>query len=59
MGNHLRINQMNINQIQIPKNNRNNNMNIFRMANNIPMNNFDISKANNIGMNQMNKAGIN
>ena len=34
----MRINQMNINQIQIPKNNRNNNMNIFRMTNNIPMN---------------------
>ena len=29
---------MNINQIQILKNNRNNNMNIFQMANNIPMN---------------------
>ena len=55
----MRINQLNINQIQIPKNNRNNNMNIFRMAINIPMNNFDISKANNIVMNQMNKAGIN
>ena len=34
----MRINQMNINQIQIPKNNRNNNMNIFRMANIISMN---------------------
>ena len=34
----MRINQMNINQIQILKNNRNNNMNIFRMANIIPMN---------------------
>ena len=34
----MRINQMNINQIQILKNNRNNNMNIFQMANNIPMN---------------------
>ena len=55
----MQINQMNINQIQILKNNRNNNMNIFRMANNIPMNNFDISQSNNIGMNQMNKAGIN
>ena len=55
----MRINQMNINQIQIPKNNQNNDMNILRMANNIPMNNFDISQANNIGMNQMNKAGIN
>ena len=50
---------MNINQIQILKNNRNNNMNIFRMANNIPMNNFDINQANNIVMNQMNKASIN
>ena len=59
MGNHIRINQMNINQIQIPKNNLNNNINIFRMANNIPMNIFDISQANNIVMNQMNKAGIN
>ena len=55
----MRINQMNINQIQIPKNNRNNNKNIFRMAINIPMNNFDISQANNIGMSQMNKTGIN
>ena len=54
----MRINQMNINQIQIPKNNLNNNINIFRMANNIPMNNFDISQANNIGMSQMNKTGI-
>ena len=55
----MRINQMNINKIQNPKNNRNNNKNIFRMANNIPMNNFDISQANNIGMSQMNKTGIN
>ena len=50
---------MYINQKQIPKNNQNNTMNMFRMANNIPMNNFDISQANNIGMSQMNKAGIN
>ena len=55
----MRINQLNINQIQIPKNNLNNNINIFRMDNNIPMNNFDISQANNIGMSQMNKTGIN
>ena len=34
----MRINQMNINQIQIPKNNWNNSMNIIQMANNIPMN---------------------
>ena len=34
----MRINQMNIYQKQIPKNNQNNTMNIFRMANNIPMN---------------------
>ena len=53
----MRINQMNINQKQIQK--KNNTMNMFRMANNIPMNNFDISQANNFGMSQMNKAGIN
>ena len=43
----MRINQMNINQIQILKNNRNNNMNIFQMANNIPMNQISPNQISN------------
>ena len=43
----MRINQMNINRIQILKNNRNNNMNIFQMANNIPMNQISPNQISN------------
>ena len=43
----MRINQMNINQIQIPNNNRNKYMNIFQMANNIPMNQISPNQISN------------